>query len=210
MISLLIHLILSCALLFRSGSNLLSEFQTYKSSSNLIRVEAATWNSAEHIIPILQSHSCLLFLCSLTEYVVSCDDISIKEIFLKHINIVTYLNCIRECPNYGMTTNWFTRIESMLLMNVLKIVVQLLGIMDLSYLYELAVKCMGIFTTEQKRDIELVMQKIIFNPVIYPTEILFRNLNIVDQDNLSTIVANLSDICDMYCKILNLKNVCNN
>lgn len=106
-----------------------------------------------------------------------------------------------------MTTNWFTRIESFLLTNVLKIVMPLLGITDFCHFHELAVKCMGIFTSEQKLDVDLILVKIIFNPTTYPMETLFNNLNIGNRINLQHVVDTLPDISSMYRDVLNLRNV---
>lgn len=48
---------------------LLNNYETHKSSSNIKSLEAAAWHTMDHIVPIIQTNSCLPFLYSFSEYV---------------------------------------------------------------------------------------------------------------------------------------------
>lgn len=48
---------------------LLNNYETHKSGSNLKSLEAAAWYTMDHVVPIIQTNSCLPFLYSCSEYV---------------------------------------------------------------------------------------------------------------------------------------------
>lgn len=48
---------------------LLNNYETHKTSKNLKTVEAAAWHTMDHVVPIIQTNSCLPFLYSITEFV---------------------------------------------------------------------------------------------------------------------------------------------
>lgn len=177
----------------------------------MICAEAATWNSAEHIVPVIQTRSCMPFLCALSEFLNYCNNANIQLLFLKQENIQSYLNAVSTCNQYTMNGNWFTRLESQFIINVLKIAVQVKENTNLGLFYEIAVKCMSIFNLEQKVEIEFVLDNIVFDPCFYPTESLLNNLKITHAEeelNFINIKTNLPNISSVYKSILNLQKVC--
>lgn len=195
---------------FSKYSNILSGFETNKSSPNLVCAEAATWNSAEHIVPILQTRSSLPFLHNLSKFVRNCNNSTLKLAFLNSKNIALYLNLICDpTTKLGMTSNWFTKIESQFLINVLHISAQIRAQIELKLYFDLAVKCMSLFTVEQKADIKFVLENIVFNRDFYPAECLLGHLSLQteDEENLATITNHLPDILNVYKHVLGLKQV---
>ncbi|KAJ8961047.1 hypothetical protein NQ314_005976 [Rhamnusium bicolor] len=194
----------------RRGSMLLNNYETHKSSSNLKSLEAAAWHTMDHIVPLMQTNSCLPFLYSLSHYVNTTDKTEVKMAFLRHANIQRYLEELQELDKYHLTSNWFTRPESLILMNILKSSVSVKNDLDTSTFYELSVKCLSVFNAEQKADIEYLLEKIIFSPKFYPNDVLLRNLNISQRsDSLEISLSNLEDIMKVYTQVLGLKNVRN-
>lgn len=129
---------------------------------------------------------------------------------MRNKTIKDYLKSVRAAKKYYMTTNWFTRIESHFIMNILKISVQIQNEIDVNVYYELAVKCLSIFNSEQKEDIEYLLKNLIFNPKFYSLEVLMENLRVQEQeDNLKVVLNNLDSIFDVYTKVLGLKKVIN-
>lgn len=96
----------------------------------------------------------------------------------------------------------------MILINILKISATVKDDVDTSLYYELAVKCLSIFNSDQKPDIEFLFNNIIFSPKFYPSEILMQNLDISRRSvNLETSLENLGEIMTVYTQVLGLKNV---
>lgn len=99
----------------------------------------------------------------------------------------------------------------MILINVLKISVAVKDDIDTSLFYELAVKCLSVFNSEQKPDIEFLFENIIFCSKFYPSDILMQNLDISERStNLETSLENLGEIMRVYTLVLGLKDVSNN
>lgn len=187
--------------------------------------EAAVWKLSEHIVPILQSNSCLPFLLSLSEYITFCRNeeviflkyvlcftlnyyfqISLK--FLQHENIQCYLQSLRGSQKYNAVSNWFTRIESQLIINILKTAVLVQKDLNTRIFYEVAVKCLSIFGSESKCDVEFILRNIIFCRNFYPCEVLIDNLDLSnDRDVLKITTENLENIFEVYCEILALRKV---
>lgn len=120
-----------------------------------------------------------------------------------------YLDFLRNSEKYYLTTNWFTRIESTLIMNVLKMSVAAQKHLDTGVFYELAVKCLHVFNVEQKEDIEFIFNHIIFSTEFYPSDVLIKTLNISNSES-STVELSLSkldEIRDVYSHVLGLKKV---
>lgn len=109
-----------------------------------------------------------------------------------------------------MTNHWFTRVESHLIMNILKIAT-IKTDLDPSVYYELAVKSLSIFHEGQKDDIiECLFKKIIFNSDFYPNETRLQNLDLNSRNvSLETSLNNLDEISTVYVQILGLKQVRN-
>lgn len=213
--------------LFRYGSNILNDIKIFKSSANFKTVESIAWETLEHTVPILSTKSCIPFLACLSCYLVNTENLEVKLLFqinyiyncklklfqlklnfLEHKNMKRYFQLLRQSEKYYLTTNWFTKIESLLIMNILKMSVALQKHIDTSIFYELAVKCLNIFNIEQKEDIKFVFKNIIFSNGFYPSEVLLKNLNITDDDGILTLsLSNLEKVFEVYLKVLCLEQV---
>lgn len=93
-------------------------------------------------------------------------------------------------------------------MNVLNISIAIKSQLDTSLFYDLAVKCLCVFNSEQKSEVESLLKNIIFSTQFYPSEILLKNLDINRRNtNLEVSLNNLDDILNVYIKVLGLNNV---
>ncbi|XP_023028847.1 RNA polymerase II-associated protein 1 isoform X2 [Leptinotarsa decemlineata] len=191
----------------RSGSMLLNNYETLKCSSNLKTLEAAAWHTMEHVVPIIQTNSCLPYLYAVSVYVNVTNDKQVKLSFLRHTNIQKYLASLQKLEKYYLTNNWFARPESILLMNILKSSVPVKENLDTSIFYELAVKCLSVFTSDQKPDIEFLLRNIVFCSKFYPSDVLLEHLDISQRSvNLEISLSNLSEILEVYTLVLGLNN----
>ncbi|XP_028143374.1 RNA polymerase II-associated protein 1 isoform X2 [Diabrotica virgifera virgifera] len=57
----------------QSGSMLLNNYDTHKPSNNLRTLEVASWHTMDHVVPLIQSNSCIPFLHAVSMYV-NCTD----------------------------------------------------------------------------------------------------------------------------------------
>ncbi|KAG5861095.1 RNA polymerase II-associated protein 1, partial [Gonioctena quinquepunctata] len=191
----------------RSGSMLLNNYETHKNSSNLKTLEVAAWHTMDHVVPMIQTNSCLPFLYSISNYVNVTNDQRVKHSFLQHPNILKYLASLQKLEKYYLTNHWFARPESEFLMNILKSSVPVKDNLDTSIFYELAVKCLCVFSSEQKPDIEFLLGNIVFCSKFYPSDILMEHLDISQRSvNLEISLSNLKDILEVYTQVLGLKN----
>lgn len=211
----------------RSASMLLNNYETHKTGPNLKTLEGAAFHTMDHVVPTMQTNSCIPFLYSISYYAYITDDpkvkfdnirrnligietfyFKVKLAFLQHKNIQAYLKALRELDRYYLTSNWFARPESFILMNILKTSVAVKDDLDTSLFYELSVKCLCVFNSEQKNDIEYLLRNIVFSSKYYPSEVLLGNLSIEQRnENLETSLSNMDDILDVYIEVLGLKNV---
>ncbi|CAH1966199.1 unnamed protein product [Acanthoscelides obtectus] len=190
-----------------SGSMLLNNYETHKSGPNLKTLEAAAWHTMDHVVPILQTNSCIPFLYPISRYVkVTCDR-KVKLAFLRHPNIVKYLTSLQKLDRYYLTSHWFSRPETSMLMSMLKASVDVQADIDTAVFYELAVKCLCVFNCEQKPDIEFIFSNIVFSTRFYPSEVLMENLDISKRnENLKISLNNLDEIREVYIQVLGLKS----
>ncbi|XP_018327334.1 RNA polymerase II-associated protein 1 [Agrilus planipennis] len=188
------------------SSNLLSTKEPQRSSANLKTLEAAIFDATDHIVPVLQRRSCIPFLTSLSEFIDSCECNKTRFVFLHHKNILRYLNLLQKADKFKLSENWFTRIESQLILNILKAAVSIQKEIDTQIFFEVAVKCLSTFNSEQKQDIEFILFNIIFSPRFYPSEVLMQNLGVSDQTSfLKVALDNVNDIFETYAYTLGLK-----
>ncbi|EFA10420.1 RNA polymerase II-associated protein 1 [Tribolium castaneum] len=189
-----------------NASMLLNNYETHKTSANFKSVEAAAWYTSEHVVPLLQTNSPIPFLSSLSFFIAASSNYKLKLDFLRHENVANYLTSLRALDKYHLSDNWFTRIESDLIMNILKISLVVRADLDTRPFYEIAVKCLSIFTSDRKPDIEFILEKIVFSASFYPSEALMRNLSIEQRhDCLETSLDNLHEILQVYIQVLGLK-----
>lgn len=131
-----------------------------------------------------------------------------KLAFLRHESVNKYLEMLRKLDKYYLSSNWFARVEGDLIMNILKSSVVVRTYLDTRSFYEVAVKCLSVFTSDLKPDIEYVLKNVVFSPLFYPSEVLMRNLSIEQRhDCLETSLDNLNEILEVYIQVLGLKIV---
>lgn len=129
---------------------------------------------------------------------------------MKQQNVQGFLTSLQKLEKYYLTNSWFAKPESMILVNILKISVDVKDDVDTALFYELAVKCLSVFNSEQKPDIEYLFVNIIFCPRFYPSEILIQHLDISQRSaSLETSLENLGEIMTVYTQVLGLKKVSN-
>lgn len=99
--------------------------------------------------------------------------------------------------------------ESVLVMNILKISITVGKFIETAHFYELAVKCLNVFNSEQKPDVEFIFKNIIFNPNFYSNDVLIQNLNLNEAncDASESSLYNVDDVFKVYSQILDFKNV---
>lgn len=117
-----------------------------------------------------------------------------------------YINYINAAVSFNLTDNWFTKLETQLIINILKSSVAVQNSIDTSVFYEIAVKCLSTFNSQQNHDIEFIFRHIIFSTRFYPCSALLKNLDVSDENNLlKKALMNLDDIFNVYTKVLNIK-----
>nr|CAH7722047.1 unnamed protein product [Callosobruchus chinensis] len=189
-----------------SGSMLLNNYETHKSSANLKTLEVAAWHTMDHVVPIIQTNSCIPFLYSLSCYTNTTSDSKVKLAFLQHPNITKYLTSLQKLDRYYLTSHWFAKPETAMLMNMLKTSVDVKADLDTAVFYELAVKCLCVFYCDQKPDIEFILSNIVFSTKFYPSEVLMENLDISKRnESLKISLNSLDEIREVYIQVLGLK-----
>lgn len=58
---------------------LLNNYETHKSSSNLKSLEGSAWYTIDHIVPIMQTNSCIPFLYCLSQYINNSSSSEVKK-----------------------------------------------------------------------------------------------------------------------------------
>lgn len=56
---------------------LINNYETHKSSANLKTLEAAAWHTMDHVVPTMQTNSCIPFLYSVSYYVNVSDHLQV-------------------------------------------------------------------------------------------------------------------------------------
>ncbi|XP_044754149.1 RNA polymerase II-associated protein 1 [Coccinella septempunctata] len=190
----------------QNSSMLLNNYEPHPFSANLKTLQTSAWYTPDHVIPIMQTSSCLPFIRSLSQFVSKCNSILLKLLFLEDNDVKSYIEALAERKSLFLTSHWFTRIESQLILNLLKISLDVYKEIDTSIFYALAVKSLCIFNEDQREDVKYIMEKIIFCPKFYPSEVLLQNLSLNEQnENLEISLNNLDLINQVYFKILGLE-----
>ncbi|XP_045474307.1 RNA polymerase II-associated protein 1 isoform X2 [Harmonia axyridis] len=189
----------------KNCSMLLNNYDPQPFSANLKTLQTSAWYASEHVIPILQTTSCFPFIRALSQFLSGCDSMFLKLSFLENNTIKSYIEALAHQQSLFLTSHWFTRIESQLILNLLKISVDLCKEIDTANFYAVAVKSLCIFNEDQKEEIKYLMEKIIFCTKFYPSEILLSNLNLYERnENLEISLKNLDAIKHVYFKVLGL------
>lgn len=120
--------------------------------------------------------------------------------FLQHPHVMKYLKLLKTAPKFYLTMNWFTKIESQLIANVLKCAFDVYALLDEPmFFYELSVKCIGIFGEELREDVNYILKNVVFNRKCYPSELLLQNFNIAEtRDVVDNSLSFLEEIYQCY------------
>ncbi|XP_017772784.1 PREDICTED: RNA polymerase II-associated protein 1-like isoform X2 [Nicrophorus vespilloides] len=194
------------------SSNLLNNNKTHKSRVNFKYTEAAIWNSLDHVIPVLKSISCIPFLRVFSDFVESTENRKLMITFLSNADVQFYLKLVNQAYKYDLTSNWYTRVESGLLLSIIKIAIEVQNSIDTGLCYGLAMKTLSIYHEEQKPDIEYVIRNAIFSPDFYPLDVFLAIMNIEDaeditRDTMKAALDNIDDIFYVYMNVLGLKKL---
>lgn len=174
------------------SSNLLREVKYRDSSANLKHIQATLWDSMDQVVPVLHTKSCIPFLSAFTQFIVGCNS-DIKIAFLEHKNIKKYVNLLRNARQFYLIQHWFSRLEINLILNILKMVMSI-SERNTSIYYELAVKCLSVFGEEHKKDLENILNKILFNPKWFPAEVLMQNMKVTSDIHKTSNIDTTSNI----------------
>ncbi|XP_066248015.1 RNA polymerase II-associated protein 1 isoform X2 [Euwallacea similis] len=188
-----------------NGSLLLNNYETHKTTVNLKTLEAAAWFSMDHIVPVMQWNSCIPFLYTLSTCVLYDSSSKVKIKFLNHPHINAYIDKLKSFESYFNIGNWFTRCESFLIMNILKIAQGVQDSIEPALYYDVAVKALCVFSSEQKSDLKYLIDNVVFCPRFYAVEIAMSNTQLNERtDELSQAWQHLGDIKVVYTDVLGL------
>ncbi|KAH1017245.1 RNA polymerase II-associated protein 1 [Dendroctonus ponderosae] len=189
-----------------NGSLLLNNYETHKTTANLKSLEAATWFSMDHIVPVMQTNSCIPFLYALSMCILSDkSSAKLKTKFLNDPKVKEYTNALKSAKCYFNMGNWFTRCESLLIMNLLKIAQIVQDRVDPSLYYDIAVKCLCVFSSEQKPDMMYLLENIVFCPRFYSVEVAMANIRLSERnEDMDRAWKHLDDIKKVYSDVLGL------
>ncbi|KAL1494575.1 hypothetical protein ABEB36_010151 [Hypothenemus hampei] len=70
-----------------NGSLLLNNYETHKTTANLKSLEAATWFSSDHIVPVMQTNSCIPFLYALSSCILYDSSLEVTNLLLILSNV---------------------------------------------------------------------------------------------------------------------------
>ncbi|GLV42007.1 uncharacterized protein CBL_05035 [Carabus blaptoides fortunei] len=187
------------------GSNLLCVYEPHKSGANFGSVEAAVWRTSEHVVPCLHETSCVPFLTAVTYYVEMSGDRLILKL-LRYLNIAKYLTALNNCSKLNLITNWFTRLEGQLLINIFSCVIVVEKFLtEHPFFYELTVKCLPIFNIAHKVDVDYLLRNIVFKQNFLPNEVPLEYLSLYDDKFDMNALDYLDDIYRCYSHVLGLQ-----
>ncbi|XP_066141254.1 RNA polymerase II-associated protein 1 [Euwallacea fornicatus] len=188
-----------------NGSLLLNNYETHKTTANLKTLEAAAWFSIDHIVPVMQWNSCIPFLYTLSTCVLYDSSSKVKIKFLNHPHINAYTVKLKSFRSYFNISNWFTRCESFLIMNILKIAQSVQDSIEPALYYDIAVKALCVFSSEQKSDLKYLIDNVVFCSRFYALEIAMSNTRLNETtDELNQAWQHLGDIRKVYTDVLGL------
>lgn len=169
---------------------------------NLMTLGASDVNTAQNVLPILQVRTPIPFLRSLFKMLVYVNDNIVAEGFLKHMTPYLWKLAGTQ-PN--LAENWFTRMETDLVFNILKLsIVAETTEMDKDLLYAVGNKLCYILRIDKAYEIIWLFENIIFNKKWFTPERLLNLLSIADADDLSNAVGIIDKIKLCYSKVINL------
>ncbi|XP_050310873.1 RNA polymerase II-associated protein 1 isoform X2 [Anthonomus grandis grandis] len=191
---------------------LLNEVEYHKGSPNLPSLGATTsCNTEDHVIPVLRTSSCIPLLYCFSHYALYTSSFQLKAAFLMHPKVIEYVSKLARAPRYFNVGHWFSRCESHLILNMLRIIVVVRGVMEpeLKFFYALAFRGLCLFGADQLEDVPPVLNKIVFCRGFFDIKVLFAKQrignNIESVDALDAAWKNLNDIREVYNEVLGFK-----
>lgn len=185
-------------------SNLLSglENKDLHLVKNLMSLGGSVIDSEQKVLPILSVVSPLPFLASLFKLLLYVNDNVIAEGFLQHLT--PYLKKLAKKPP-SLADNWFTRTETDLVFNILKLSIKTdLTEQNKDLLYAVGNKLCYVFRIDKRYELVTLFEKIIFNKKWFTAERLLNLVNISDAEGFSKAIASIEDIKICYSKVINL------
>ncbi|XP_017772766.1 PREDICTED: RNA polymerase II-associated protein 1-like [Nicrophorus vespilloides] len=196
----------------QSASNVLNNYETHKCGANFKYTEAAVWNCSDHVVPVFKPNSCIPFIRVFSDFVESTKNKKLMIKFLSNDNVLLYLRQVKQANKYYLTGNWYTRVESGLLLSILKMAIEVQNSIDTGFFYALAMKTLSIYHEDQKPDVEYVLKHAIFSPEFYPPDVFLARMDIEDaedpsKETLKSALDNINDIFNVYMNVLGLKKL---
>ncbi|XP_026463654.1 RNA polymerase II-associated protein 1-like [Ctenocephalides felis] len=163
------------------------------------QIGACTPQCKNLLTPILCAKSPIIFLASLTRYILTTENHEACQVLLNNRSIQSYLKNIATSQLH-MISHWYTRIEYALLTNMLKFS-SLKVIMERNIIFPIAYKLSYLLSQEFQKELLFIMREIIFNKNYFPEERRLENINLENELNL---LDNLKDTCECYISVLGL------
>lgn len=63
----------------KSSSNFLNNYELFKSSDNLKMSKSIAWNAVDHIVPVLQTKSCIPFVNKMAEFIAESTSTNVSK-----------------------------------------------------------------------------------------------------------------------------------
>lgn len=171
-------------------------------TKNLMSLGGSVIESSQNVLPILNVLSPIPFLSSLFNVLTYFNDKEISESFLRHL--LTYLKKLSiKAP--CLCDNWFTRIETDFIFNIVKLSTQY-GISEGSkdLIYTVANKLVYILRIDKKNELDFLFGTVLFNKYWFSAERLLHLVNLSDTDSFSKALTSIEDIQLCYNKIVNV------
>lgn len=186
------------------SSNLLSglENKDLNLVKNLTSLGGCVIDSGQKVLPILNVASPIPFLASLLKLLLYVNNNIIAEGFLQHLT--PYLKKLAKKPP-ALVDNWFTRMESDLVFNILKLLMKTdLTEQNKDLLYAVGNKLCYVFRIDKRYELVSLFEKIIFNKKWFTADRLIHLVNISDAEGFSNAITSIEDIKICYSKVINL------
>ncbi|VVC91933.1 unnamed protein product [Leptidea sinapis] len=180
-----------------SNSNLLSgiEDTDIHNIKNLVTLGSCS-SLKERVLPILNPGSPIPFLDSLFQLLNVIDNKNLAMFYLEQT--LPYMQRISNTSPYLMN-NWFTRMETDMIFNIIKLSSSLdipETLKDL--LYAVASKLCYILRIDKQMELEFLFDSIIFNKTWFTAQRLFNLVSLSEADGFSVALNNIEDIKACY------------
>ncbi|KAG6443117.1 hypothetical protein O3G_MSEX002660 [Manduca sexta] len=186
------------------SSNLLSsiEEKDLHVTKNLMSLRCFVIDSDQKVLPILNEMSPIPFLGSLFKLLAVVDDKEISQMYLKCLH--NYLKKLAN-NNPSLCDNWFTRMETDFVFNILKISINCdVTEGDKDLLYAVANRLCYILRIDKKYELDFLFSNIVFNKNWFTAERLLNLVNLTDADGFSRALTSIEDIKKCYSQVIKL------